>query len=591
MQGGRGRAGRGPLDAAGTDDHDGAGDPGGGRGGDVGNSGTCRRCHPDERRCGRCQGTERRDQPTTGGRAGASAAPRALDHPARLTGGTDTGVDVLSGGGDASRENVRVSATPRTLRGTGEPTAARLNAAAVPAAARLNAVAVSAAARLNAAAPVRWMDAHPRLWRVLGLLLLAGASWHIVSSFLVSYPDEIWQVDLEVYREAAYSLVNGRQVYEWLTDAPQYLPFTYPPVAAFVGLPMLLLPFRAVGWVWTVVQIVLLWFTTGLAFRPLVERAGARAGLLQGLVAAALIQLQPLQDGIRYGQVNALLVTLCLADVARRRVGWWPRGSLVGIATAIKLTPAVFWVHWLVVRRWRTFAVSVGTAVTLTAAAAMFAPSASAGFWTDALFDPGRLGPNAETANQSIRGVLLRLGPSGGGALTLTWALCVVVVAVLGYALSARLERLGEPVAVVATMGMLAFLLSPVSWIHHMYWGVVAVGALVGDGRRWPRLLAAAATYAVLFSRLPWTGAGLLGRPGWRHALGVVDQQAYCWLGLAVLLALWLLVARGRPPVGTEPTPTGAPDVADAAPAAGADIPAGAGVPTTAVAGASPRRR
>ena len=32
-------------------------------------------------------------------------------------------------------------------------------------------------------------------------------------------------------------------------------------------------------------------------------------------------------------------------------------------------------------------------------------------------------------------------------------------------------------------MGMLAFLLSPVSWIHHMYWGLVAVGALVGDGR------------------------------------------------------------------------------------------------------------
>ena len=41
--------------------------------------------------------------------------------------------------------------------------------------------------------------------------------------------------------------------------------------------------------------------------------------------------------------------------------------------------------------------------------------------------------------------------------------LAVLVVAGLGLALSARLDRLGQPVAVVATVGMVAVLVSPVS--------------------------------------------------------------------------------------------------------------------------------
>jgi alpha-1,2-mannosyltransferase len=383
-----------------------------------------------------------------------------------------------------------------------------------------------------------------RLWSALGMLVLGAAAAHVVNSFLVTYPDEIWQVDLEVYREGAYSLVNGRQVYAWLTDAPQYLPFTYPPFAALVGTPLLLVPFRAAGWLWTGLQLALLWYSTRIAFRPLLARAGRYAGLAQGVVAAVLVQLQPMQDSIRYGQVNAVIVALCLADVARRRAGWWPRGSLVGLAAAVKLTPAVFWVHWLVTRNPRVLLTSVATAATVTVLTALYAPSASAAYWTDALLDPTRLGPNADTANQSMRGVLMRLGPSQGPLLTVSWVLCVGVVAYFGFRLSARFERLGEPVAVVATMGMLAFLLSPVSWIHHMYWGLPAVGALVGDGRNRRRIVAAAVGLAVMWRKLPWTGQALRSRHGWQSWLGSVEQQAYCWLALGVLVALWWLVAR-----------------------------------------------
>ena len=402
------------------------------------------------------------------------------------------------------------------------------------------------------AAPDPSHDARPRwsalLWWVLGVLVLLVSVRPLLQKYLLEFPDEIWLVDLEVYREGARSLVEGRQVYGWLTGNPQYLPFTYPPFGALMGTALLLAPFRVVGWAWTAMQLALLWVCTGIAFRPFLERFGPRSALAQGAVAALLVQMWPLQEGLRFGQVNSIIVTLCLVDLGRRRAGWWPRGSLTGIATAVKLTPAVFWVHFALARRWRALAVSVGVAASATLLTALVAPSSTAAYWTDALLDPGRLGPNANTANQSLRGVLLRTGvlPEGSHRLTAVWLVLVILVVTCGYRLALRLDRLGEPVAVVAVMGMLAVLVSPVSWVHHVHWGIVAIGALLGDARVRRRVAAALAGAVMLWYDLPWDGADLQNFPGRRRYLGYVMEQGYCIFALLALVALWLLVARRR---------------------------------------------
>ena len=394
-------------------------------------------------------------------------------------------------------------------------------------------------------------------------------AWH----YLVSYPQEILQVDLAVYREGARGLVTGFPLYDLRTEQPQFLPFTYPPFAAFTALPLLLAPFGVIVWVWTALQYGLLWFTVGLAFRPLIDRAGARAGLVQGVLAAGGVWLLPVAEGVRFGQVNAVVVALCLWDLTRKTPAdqpdqprRWLGGSGVGVAlaAAVKLTPSVFWLHWAVARRWRVLAVSILTAIMVTVASWLLLPPASSTYWTDALLDPDRLGPNAGTSNQSIRGVLLRLGPDPGPLASGIWLLCVVLVLAGGLSLSRRFDRLGEPVAVVATMGMVAFLISPVSWVHHMHWGVVVLGALLGDGRDRRRIAAALTGAVLLWIRLPWWGANLVADPHANRILARLVQNSYSVWAILALIGLWLLVARtaepvsaaepdGAAPGGTEP--------------------------------------
>jgi alpha-1,2-mannosyltransferase len=396
----------------------------------------------------------------------------------------------------------------------------------------------------------------PGWWRLLGLLLLVVSAFPLAWHYLVDQPGETWQVDLQVYREGARALVTGFPLYDLRTDQPQFLPFTYPPFAAFTALPLLLAPFGVIGWVWTALQYALLWYIVGVAFAPLLHRFGARAGLAQGVIAAAGVWLLPVAEGVRFGQVNAVVVALCLWDLTRRTgpvqpgpAGGrrsWAGGSGIGVAlaAAVKLTPGVFWLHWAVARRWRVLAVSLGTAALVTVVSGLLMPPATATYWTDALLDPDRLGPNAGTSNQSLRGVLLRLGPEPGPAASALWLGCVVLVLAGGLALSRRFDRLGRPVAVVATIGMVAFLISPVSWVHHMYWGVVVLGALLGDGRDRRRIAVTLTGAVLLWIRLPWWGANLMADDEVPRVIARLVQNSYSWWAVLSLVALWLLVAR-----------------------------------------------
>lgn len=374
------------------------------------------------------------------------------------------------------------------------------------------------------------------------LIVLAVAALPVAWHYLVTWPGDQWQVDVEVYREAARSVVYGRPIYDQMTESPQLLPFTYPPFAALLALPLAAIPFAAVGWLWTALQVAATYATVLIAFRRLLDRAGAHRLLAGAVVCAPMLWLHPVADGVRFGQVNAFIVLACVADLALARTRW-ARGTLIGLATAVKLTPGVFALHLAWSRQWRVLATVVGVAAAVTLGSFLVLPEASLAFWGGALTDPTRLGPNMGTSNQSIRGFLLRLGPAGLGG-TVLWLVLAVAVGVWGLGIARRAHLAGDRVGEVAAMGLVALLCSPVSWIHHFAWMVVVIAALVGDGRSRRRLVFGGVITVWFLCRMPWWGITWLADDYPVRWFGRMIQNADT---VGALLALLLLALTQRP--------------------------------------------
>jgi alpha-1,2-mannosyltransferase len=369
----------------------------------------------------------------------------------------------------------------------------------------------------------------------------------LVRGYLTSVPDQR-MVDLNVYRMSGVSVLQGQPLYTILTQPPQLLPFTYPPLAAVFAVPLALIPWSAAQLVWVPVIYVPLAVVIWYAFAPLLRRVSGPAGLRAAVFAvvfAACAYLFPLRDEMRFGQVDMVLLAMAVADCAARAPRW-PRGVLVGLATAIKLIPGVFIVYlWLSGRR-RAALTALATAVTGTLGAWLLLPRDSKTYWTSAIFDPGRLGSNSGTSNQSLRGMLIRVFLPGQ-APGAVWVVIAAAVAVAGFAVARRLARESREMEAIAITALLGVLLSPVSWIHHYLVVVVVIGAILADGRS-PRRVAIAAGTAVYFAlTIPWWGQSLLARHDVPALVARAVQDAFGIAGLVLMVIIALLPAARRP--------------------------------------------
>ncbi|TDC11433.1 DUF2029 domain-containing protein [Nonomuraea longispora] len=375
-------------------------------------------------------------------------------------------------------------------------------------------------------------------WAVV-VLVVAAAVTPLVHTWLTN-PDDQRLVDLDVYRTGGQMLLDGRPVYDYFTPAPQLLPFTYPPVAAMLAAGLAGMPWGVAQWVWTAGIFVALAVTVGYAFRDALGTWRKYLPWVFGLFMVACAYVMPIRDQVRFGQVDILLVALCLADCVARRP-WWPRGFLIGLATAVKLTPGVFLIYLLVTRQWRTFFMASFAAAVLTLLPFAVIPQDAADFWFSALLDPERLGANAATTNQSIRGMLIRLYMPD--LLTSAiWLAIVIAVGWYGFRGAKDAYQAGDTVTAVALVGLMAVLLSPVAWIHHLAYVVVVLGAIVGDGRDPVRLRVAAGVWLYYVVPVPWWGVSLKAAdiPGVSLVLGKIVQNGF---GLGALALVWLLAS------------------------------------------------
>ncbi|MET8947767.1 glycosyltransferase 87 family protein [Streptomyces sp. NPDC004542] len=362
-------------------------------------------------------------------------------------------------------------------------------------------------------------------------------------------------IDLMVYRAEGATVRAGGDLYA-LRMTTAHLPTTYPPFAALLFTPLTLLDTGLLRTLATAANLALLVAFVRLSLR-LVGHARVEAAWW---IAAGAVWCEPVWTTLRYGQVNLLLAVLVLWDLSRRPGDRWA-GAGVGLAAAVKLTPALFAVFLLAagaVARLRggsagprlRHARGAGTVfagATLLAAAVL--PGDSWRFWTGMVVRANRVGHAEETANQALRGVLARLlhTPAPGAA----WAAAAALVAVLGLAAAVSAELRGRHAWAVAACAVTALLISPVSWSHHWVWCVPLGLLLWTHGHR----AGAAVTALVFCSYTLWWVPHGPERPELHQ--GAVESALSSLYAVAGLLFLALAGLRCRSPERTGPRRSG----------------------------------
>jgi hypothetical protein len=191
---------------------------------------------------------------------------------------------------------------------------------------------------------------HSRWWA--GLLCLALL---LALSYARLWP-RINNHDFQVFYRASERLSHGENIYADIAPFQAALesgtfnlqaeiawPYAYPPLPAILMRPLAALPYASVATLWTVANILLLLLGCLLTIHALPATQPNTPKLLYVLALLALIDFYPAEVALRLGQleiVQFFLLALALWLLASHRE--ISGGAILGLATALKLFPAVF---------------------------------------------------------------------------------------------------------------------------------------------------------------------------------------------------------------------------------------------------------
>ena len=218
-----------------------------------------------------------------------------------------------------------------------------------------------------------------------------------------------------------------------------------------------------------------------------------------------VIDVEPVQATLWWGQINVLLMVVVLLDLLRPAQARW-RGIGLGLAAGIKLTPLIFLPYLLVTRQWRASAVATVTFVATVVLTWPLLPKDSGWFWSH-LGDTSHISQIDHLANQSINGFLARYFAPAPRPEWL-WLVLALLVFAVAMAVAVWAYRRGERALALIVVGLMGCAVSPFSWAAHWVWFAPAIFWLVAKAvttqGMWARgwLYRAAGLFALTFM---WT--------------------------------------------------------------------------------------
>lgn len=447
--------------------------------------------------------------------------------------------------------------------------------------------------------------------QILGWLCLLGATYPQMYDKDYKLPQHF---DVYVYWYALNNWFSGNSLYDWyaLPDYKMY-PFTYPPFGAWALSPLTWFDYDAAARLMIMAIALQTAVIVALVGRSLSWSWGSAFAIAPW--AAILVQqcLEPFTQSVGFAQVNTAMMALVMIDVAAP-ANWKGRGVASGLAAAIKLTPAIAVLIFLLRRQWRSAITMVATSLAVTLLSWVISPGESTRFFFDAMWDPQRAGDAYYTSNQNLKGLVARALPEN--AWSIAWAITVALALVAAVWLCLRIQAAATSVvtphvisddaapgplnaaapatgaaastadavelaasdalatpdavapvppspvlpenlatlltaAVIMTLGLLV---SPITWSHHWVWGLASVVALIAVALRLKSapLAAVALVQGALFIMAPhwWFSHGQVNELHWN----VIEQlvgSSYTLAAIASGVALaWALPVQATARLG-----------------------------------------
>lgn len=445
--------------------------------------------------------------------------------------------------------------------------------------------------------------------QILGWLCLLGATYPQMYDKDYKLPQHF---DVYVYWYALNNWFSGNSLYDWyaLPDYKMY-PFTYPPFGAWALSPLTWFDYETAARLMIIAIALQTAVIVALAGRSLSWSWGSAFAIAPW--AAILVQqcLEPFTQSVGFAQVNTAMMALVMIDVAAPD-SWKGRGVASGLAAAIKLTPAIAVLIFLLRRQWRSAITMVATSLAVTLLSWVISPGESTRFFFDAMWDPQRAGDAYYTSNQNLKGFVARALPEN--TWSIAWAITVALALVAAVWLCLRIQAAATSVvtphviyddaapgplnaaapttgatvsaapatpagyavaapdavattpaapvlpenlatlltaAVIMTLGLLV---SPITWSHHWVWGLASVVALIVVALRLKSapLAAVALVQGALFIMAPhwWFSHGQVNELHWN----VVEQlvgSSYTLAAIASGVALaWALPVQATARLG-----------------------------------------
>ncbi|MBM3298072.1 MAG: DUF2029 domain-containing protein, partial [Candidatus Aminicenantes bacterium] len=279
-------------------------------------------------------------------------------------------------------------------------------------------------------------------------------------------------IDFTVNYKAAERLYAGETLYPG-PEVDGHYEFKYPPLAAFLYLPLAALPLDTAKSVWALIVLSASAASIWLSLR--LVRTGSASPLWTAVVPGLILSRFFLRE-LELGQVNSLVALLLLLSVslfagpsvrASSETRQWSAGAVWGLATALKVTPLIFLPYFLLKKKWRALTAGLGVL-----AAGYVLPAAFYGFAGNGLVHKewiatlSRSTPHLFSSQDNVSLLAAAFKLTGRLPLSLwIWCLATASLGLVLLLFIARGKNVPRPeILESGTMMLFIPLISPLGW-------------------------------------------------------------------------------------------------------------------------------